>query len=102
MKLAKEGEVWVRGQNVTKGYLNNPEANESSFTADGSFKTGDQGKPGVAVELAEGETLNAQELKTWVSGKVSKFKVPKKLWFPDEIPKTAMHKRLVAEAIAKT
>ncbi|KAI4099300.1 MAG: hypothetical protein LQ339_006092 [Xanthoria mediterranea] len=38
-----EGEICIRGENVTKGYLNNPEANRSSFTAEGFFKTGDQG-----------------------------------------------------------
>lgn len=37
------GEICVRGENVTKGYLNNPSANESSFTKDGFFRTGDQG-----------------------------------------------------------
>ncbi|KAJ9050620.1 Peroxisomal-coenzyme A synthetase [Entomophthora muscae] len=40
----EEGEVCIRGINVTKGYLNNPEANASSFTQDGYFRTGDQGK----------------------------------------------------------
>lgn len=39
-----EGEICIRGDNVTKGYLNNPSANASSFTADGFFRTGDQGK----------------------------------------------------------
>ena len=39
-----EGEVCIRGENVTKGYLNNPAANESSFTKEGFFRTGDQGK----------------------------------------------------------
>ncbi|EEH37384.1 4-coumarate-CoA ligase [Paracoccidioides lutzii Pb01] len=39
-----EGEICVRGENVTKGYLNNPAANESSFTKSGFFRTGDQGK----------------------------------------------------------
>ena len=39
-----EAEICVRGQNVTKGYLNNPSANASSFTEDGFFRTGDQGK----------------------------------------------------------
>lgn len=39
-----EGEVCVRGPNVTHGYLNNPEANKSSFTAERFFRTGDQGK----------------------------------------------------------
>ena len=40
----QEAEICVRGANVTKGYLNNPSANESSFTKDGFFRTGDQGK----------------------------------------------------------
>ncbi|KAI5284369.1 hypothetical protein KEM54_001391, partial [Ascosphaera aggregata] len=40
----KDGEICVRGENVTKGYLNNPAANESSFTRDRFFRTGDQGQ----------------------------------------------------------
>jgi len=40
----KEGEICVRGENVTKGYLNNEKANKESFTAEGWFRTGDQGK----------------------------------------------------------
>lgn len=40
----EEGEVCVRGLNVTRGYLNNPQANAEAFTADGFFRTGDQGR----------------------------------------------------------
>ena len=40
----KEGEICVRGENVTKGYLNNEKANRESFTREGWFRTGDQGK----------------------------------------------------------
>ena len=36
------GEIVIKGGNVTSGYENNPEANESAFT-DGWFRTGDQG-----------------------------------------------------------
>ncbi|CAG8439889.1 6857_t:CDS:10 [Diversispora eburnea] len=43
-KPTKEGEVCIKGENVTLGYLNNPSANASSFTSDGWFRTGDQGK----------------------------------------------------------
>ena len=39
-----EAEICIRGENVTNGYLNNPEANKTSFTKDGFFRTGDQGK----------------------------------------------------------
>ena len=38
----KTGEVVIRGENVTKGYENNPDANATAFT-DGWFRTGDQG-----------------------------------------------------------
>ena len=36
------GEVCIKGDNVTLGYDNNPEANKNSFT-NGWFRTGDQG-----------------------------------------------------------
>jgi len=36
------GEIVIRGDNVTAGYENNPEANRESWT-DGWFRTGDQG-----------------------------------------------------------
>jgi len=36
------GEIVIRGNNVTKGYLNNSQANKDSFI-DGWFRTGDQG-----------------------------------------------------------
>jgi acyl-CoA synthetase (AMP-forming)/AMP-acid ligase II len=39
----ESGELQFRGYNVIEGYLNNPRANESSFTSDGWFKTGDLG-----------------------------------------------------------
>ena len=37
-----EGEICIRGANVTTGYLNNPEANATAFHDDW-FRTGDQG-----------------------------------------------------------
>ena len=36
------GEIVIRGENVTRGYENNPAANETAFF-DGWFRTGDQG-----------------------------------------------------------
>ncbi|BFZ56128.1 hypothetical protein PYCC9005_003170 [Savitreella phatthalungensis] len=40
----REGEISIKGANVTSGYLNNEKANAEAFTKDGWFRTGDQGK----------------------------------------------------------
>jgi acyl-CoA synthetase (AMP-forming)/AMP-acid ligase II len=39
-----EGEICIQGENVTKGYLNNPKANAEGYHKNGFFRTGDQGK----------------------------------------------------------
>ncbi|KAK3065533.1 hypothetical protein LTS18_000010 [Coniosporium uncinatum] len=157
--LGKEAEICIRGENVTKGYLNNEAANKSSFTAEGFFRTGDQGKQdkdgyviitgrikelinkggekiapveldniiahhpavgeavafaiedemygqevGVAIVLKQGSQLGEQELKDWMKEKVAKFKLPKRVWFTDVMPKTAtgkIQRRMVAEEMLK-
>ena len=38
-----EGEIWVRGYNVMKGYFDMPEASQQAITADGWLRTGDIG-----------------------------------------------------------
>ncbi|KAI0179099.1 acetyl-CoA synthetase-like protein [Hypoxylon sp. FL1284] len=154
-----EGEICILGENVTKGYLNNPTANASAFTKGGFFRTGDQGKKdedgyiiitgrikelinkggekispieldnvltrhpsvseavsfaipdelygqeiGVAVVLKNGAKLGRDELKVWVNEKLAKFKVPKKIYFTDIMPKTAtgkIQRRIVAETMQK-
>ena len=130
-----EAEICIRGENVTKGYLNNPDANKTSFTKDGFFRTGDQGKQdmdgyviitgrikelinkggekispveidnvvaqnpsvgeavsfaiademygqdiGLAVVFKDGEKTTAEDLRKWITTKVAKFKVPKKVY----------------------
>jgi acyl-CoA synthetase (AMP-forming)/AMP-acid ligase II len=42
LKPGEIGEIVIRGDNVTKGYENNPAANATAFT-NGWFRTGDQG-----------------------------------------------------------
>jgi acyl-CoA synthetase (AMP-forming)/AMP-acid ligase II len=150
-----EGEVVIKGPNVTRGYHNNPAANAAAFT-NGWFRTGDRGKldergyltlvgrikelinrggekispveidevlaqhPGVievvtfgmpdekygeevaaAVIVRAGTSEN--ELRDHVAAKLASFKVPKRFFVTDAIPKTAtgkVQRRMVAAAFA--
>ena len=37
----EQGELWIQGPNVVKGYWRNPEATTKAFTEDGWVKSGD-------------------------------------------------------------
>jgi len=140
------GEVCIKGNNVTLGYDNNPEANKKSFS-NGWFRTGDQGyfdqdgylkisgrlkeiinKGGekisplevdnilmdhplieqavcfgyedkmlgeeiaAAIIVKEGQNFSEIDVKNYVEEKLVKFKIPKKIFFVNEIPKGATGK----------
>jgi long-chain acyl-CoA synthetase len=44
VRIAPDGEILVKGDQVFKGYWNMPEETRAAFTADGWFKTGDIGQ----------------------------------------------------------
>lgn len=43
LPAGETGELWIKGPNVFRGYLNNPMATQNALTGDGYFKTGDVG-----------------------------------------------------------
>lgn len=144
----QEGEISVKGGNVTPGYINNEKANKESFASNGYFRTGDQGKldedgfviitgrikelinrggekispieldgamlshPGIAEAVSfgapdemYGQQVNAavvlkpgsektteKDIQDFLSDKLSKFKIPQKIFFTDVMPKTATGK----------
>ncbi|XP_042503932.1 probable CoA ligase CCL9 [Macadamia integrifolia] len=148
------GEVCIRGANVTKGYKNNPEANKAAFSF-GWFHTGDIGfmdsegylhlvgrikelinrggekispievdavllwHPEVAQAVAfgvpddkygeeincaiiprEGSNIDQEEVLKYCKKNLASFKVPKKVFITDNLPKTAtgkIQRRIVAE-----
>lgn len=59
-----EGELWIKGPQVMKGYLNNPEATAETLTADGWLKTGD-----LAVIDADGFMTIRDRLKELIKYK---------------------------------
>ena len=140
------GEICIKGDNVTKGYENNPEANRNSFINEW-FKTGDEGffdkdgylkisgrlkeiinkggekispleidnvlmdfpqvdqavcfgfkdkmlgeNIGAAIKLKDPKNCTINDLKLFMSEKLAKFKIPKKIFIVDEIPKGATGK----------
>ena len=144
LRQGEQGEVVIQGPNVIDAYLNNPEANASSFT-DGWFRTGDQGlldaegylslvgrlkeminrggekiapreiddvllqHPAVAEAVAFGsphptwgevvaaavvlrEPVSEKELLAFARERLADFKVPKRLFIVEAIPRTATGK----------
>ncbi|PYI29315.1 acetyl-CoA synthetase-like protein [Aspergillus indologenus CBS 114.80] len=83
----QEAEICVRGENVTAGYLNNPAANQSSFTPDGFFRTGDQGK-----KDADGYVIITGRIKELINKGGEKIS-------PIELDNTLLHHPAVAEAV---
>jgi 4-coumarate--CoA ligase len=65
----ERGEVWVRGPQVMKGYLANPEATAATIDADGWLHTGD-----VATIDEDGHTFIVDRLKELI--KYKGFQVP--------------------------
>jgi long-chain acyl-CoA synthetase len=43
VRQGQEGEICIRGHNIMKGYLDNPEETSSAFWEDGWFRSGDVG-----------------------------------------------------------
>jgi len=86
LPAGQQGEVVIKGPNVTRGYENNPEANAKSFT-DGWFRTGDRG-----VLDAEGYLTLVARIKELINRGGEKIS-------PREIDEVLLTHPSVAEAV---
>ena len=59
LPVGEAGEVWVRGPQVMKGYLHNPEATAATVDADGWLHTGDVGRVDADGYLTVTDRLKA-------------------------------------------
>ncbi|SMR60859.1 unnamed protein product [Zymoseptoria tritici ST99CH_1E4] len=59
---------------------------------------------GMAVVLKDGQKAGEEEIKEWMREKVAKFKVPKRVFISENMPKTAtgkIQRRIVADTMLK-
>lgn len=69
LPVGETGELWVKGPNIFKGYLNNPAGTKNALTSDGYFRTGD-----VGYQDAEGNFYITDRIKELI--KYKGFQVP--------------------------
>ena len=70
VKISDEGEVLLKGKTITKGYYNRPDLNESTFTPDGYFRTGDCGY------MKDGELFLTERIKDLFKTSNGKYIAP--------------------------
>ena len=46
------------------------------------------------IQLKDGETLDEADVRTYLRGNLANFKIPKQIYFKDELPKNATGKVL--------
>ena len=69
-KISEEGEALLKGKTITRGYYNRPDLNDTTFTADGYFRTGDCGY------LKDGELFLTDRIKDLFKTSNGKYIAP--------------------------
>jgi fatty-acyl-CoA synthase len=102
--LVKSGGEWISSVELENVVMGHPKVMEAAVIAVPDDEWGE--RPCACVVPCEGEDLDVDELKSYLSEKVAKWWIPERIEFIDEVPKTSvgkfdkkvLRKRLAEEA----
>jgi long-chain acyl-CoA synthetase len=96
-ELIKPGGYQVWPREVEEVIMENPKVLEVGVAGVPDPYRGETVKAWVV--LKPGETVSAEEIKTWCSGRLAKYKIPTEVEFRKELPKTTVGKILRRELV---
>ncbi|MEU3628806.1 long-chain fatty acid--CoA ligase [Amycolatopsis coloradensis] len=88
--VIKSGGEWISSVDLENQVMAHPAVAEAAVVGIPDEKWDE--RPLVAVVLKEGQTVTAEELREFLSGKVAKWQLPENWTFVDEVPKTSVGK----------
>jgi fatty-acyl-CoA synthase len=102
--LVKSGGEWISSVELENVVMGHPKVMEAAVVAVPDDEWGE--RPCACVVPCEGEELDAEELRSFLSERVAKWWIPERIEFIDEVPKTSvgkfdkkvLRKRLAEEA----
>jgi acyl-CoA synthetase (AMP-forming)/AMP-acid ligase II len=102
--LVKSGGEWISSVELENVVMGHPKVMEAAVIAVPDEEWGE--RPCACVVPAEGEDLDADELRSFLADRVAKWWIPERIEFIDEVPKTSvgkfdkkvLRKRLAEEA----
>ena len=88
--LIKSGGEWVSSVELENEIMAHPDVVEAAVIGVASTKWGE--RPMACVVAAEGTTVSAEDILTWLKDRVPKWWMPDQVEFIDEVPKTSVGK----------
>jgi len=88
--LIKSGGEWISSVELENEIMAHPDVAEAAVIGITSTKWGERAM--ACVVAAEGANLSADDILTWLDGRVVKWWMPDRVEFIDEVPKTSVGK----------
>ena len=88
--LVKSGGEWISSVELENEIMAHPQVKEAAVIGIRDDKWGE--RPLACVVPEEGASLDADELRSFLDGRVAKWWIPESFEFIDEVPKTSVGK----------